>query len=173
MVASSPPVARIMRWLASIPREPRTAVAFVAFISLISSLLSWGFSLIFSAMLAKETARRRPEADYRSRVLIGHTCHMALGSHIAPLELSSVSRTHHLRRPRPLGRMSPCLPPHPRSSASAPSSSPARAPHRVARIAKDRKLARANLGGYYFGWDLNKWTKVVNTIMSKWADSLR
>ena len=30
VVASSPPVARIMRWLASIPRTPRGAVAFVA-----------------------------------------------------------------------------------------------------------------------------------------------
>ena len=26
--------------------------------------------------------------------------------------------------------------------------------------------------GHYFGWDLARWTKAVNTIMSKWADSL-
>src|SRR5713226_8478877 len=42
VVASSPAVARIMRWLASIPRTPRGAVAFVAFVSMISSLLSFG-----------------------------------------------------------------------------------------------------------------------------------
>lgn len=27
--------------------------------------------------------------------------------------------------------------------------------------------------GHYFGWDLTRWVRVVNSIMSKWADTLR
>ena len=38
----------------------------VAVVSLLSSLLNWGFSLIFSAVLAREVARRVPTADYRA-----------------------------------------------------------------------------------------------------------
>ena len=38
----------------------------VAFFAMASSWLNWGFSLIFSAMLAKEVARRMPSVDYRA-----------------------------------------------------------------------------------------------------------
>jgi short-chain fatty acids transporter len=38
----------------------------VAVFSMCASWLNWGFSLIFGALLARETARRRPEADYRA-----------------------------------------------------------------------------------------------------------
>ncbi len=40
VVATSPPVHGLIRWLASIPRTPRGAVAFVAFFSMASALLS-------------------------------------------------------------------------------------------------------------------------------------
>jgi short-chain fatty acids transporter len=33
---------------------------------MLTSWVNWGFSLIFSALLARETARHRPEADYRA-----------------------------------------------------------------------------------------------------------
>jgi short-chain fatty acids transporter len=33
---------------------------------MLTSWVNWGFSLIFSAMLVREVARRRPEADYRA-----------------------------------------------------------------------------------------------------------
>jgi hypothetical protein len=39
----------------------------------------------------------------------------------------------------------------------------------VATLAVHTAAARC---GYYFGWDLTKWVKVVNAIMSKWTDTL-
>jgi short-chain fatty acids transporter len=66
VVASSPPIARIIRRLATIPRTPRGAVAFVAFIATTSSLLSWGFSMIFSALLVRDVIKRVRGIDYRA-----------------------------------------------------------------------------------------------------------
>src|SRR3954453_13407574 len=51
VVASSPPVARLTRALASIPKTARGAVAFVAAFAMMSSLLSWGLSLVFTGLL--------------------------------------------------------------------------------------------------------------------------
>ncbi len=85
VVASSPPVARIMRWLASIPRTPRGAVAFVAFVSMTSSLLSWGFSLIFSALLVRQIVQRVRGVDYRAA---GAAAYLGVGS-VWALGLSS------------------------------------------------------------------------------------
>src|SRR6266705_1719750 len=51
VVAASPPVYRLVQWLATIPKGPRAAVAWIALFSTVSSLLSWGFSLVFSALL--------------------------------------------------------------------------------------------------------------------------
>src|SRR4029450_11400067 len=44
----------------------RGAVAMVTFFALASSWLNWGFSLIFSAVLAREVARRVEGVDYRA-----------------------------------------------------------------------------------------------------------
>jgi short-chain fatty acids transporter len=85
VVASSAPVARIMRWLASIPGTPRGAVAFVAFVSMISSLLSWGFSLVFSALLVRQVVQRVRGVDYRAA---GAAAYLGVGS-VWALGLSS------------------------------------------------------------------------------------
>lgn len=66
VLATTRPVYRLIAALASVPRSPRAAVAFVALFAMLSSWLNWGFSLIFAAMLAKETARRVRGADYRA-----------------------------------------------------------------------------------------------------------
>jgi len=66
VLASAPPVLRAIRALAAVPQTGPGAVAFVAFFAMASSWLNWGFSLMFSAMLAKEVARRLPAADYRA-----------------------------------------------------------------------------------------------------------
>ena len=47
VVATSPPVHKFIKNLATIPKTPRTAVAFVVFFSMMASLLSWGLGLIF------------------------------------------------------------------------------------------------------------------------------
>src|SRR6266404_7009674 len=66
VLATSPPVGRVIRGLAAWPTTTRNAVALVAFFALASSWFNWGFSLIFSAVLAKEVARRVEGVDYRA-----------------------------------------------------------------------------------------------------------
>src|ERR1700730_4203632 len=58
VVASSPPAAKLIDRLAAIPRGGAGAVAFVAAVSMLTSLLSWGLSLIFSGLLVRALARR-------------------------------------------------------------------------------------------------------------------
>jgi short-chain fatty acids transporter len=66
VLASSPPMGRLIRVIASWPRTPRGAVALVAFFAMASSWFNWGFSLVFSAVLAIEIARRVNGVDYRA-----------------------------------------------------------------------------------------------------------
>ena len=66
VLATSPPMGRVIRAIASWPRSPRSAVALVAFFALASSWFNWGFSLVFSAVLAIEIARRVEGVDYRA-----------------------------------------------------------------------------------------------------------
>ena len=66
VVASSPWIYKCIQWLASRPKTPKSAVAFIAFFSMTTSLLSWGFSLIFSGLLARECARKIRGMDYRA-----------------------------------------------------------------------------------------------------------
>ncbi|MFN2474744.1 MAG: TIGR00366 family protein, partial [Chthoniobacterales bacterium] len=66
VLASSPPVGRIIRAVAAWPATSRNAVALVTFFAMTSAWFNWGFSLIFSAVLAKEIARRIEGVDYRA-----------------------------------------------------------------------------------------------------------
>lgn len=66
VVATSPPVARAIRRVATIPRSPRGAIALVALFSTAGSLISWGVSFIFSILLAREVAQEVPGTDYRA-----------------------------------------------------------------------------------------------------------
>ena len=75
----------LIRWLARIPRTPRGAVAFVAFFSMATSLISWGFSLIFSGILVREIVKNVRQIDYRA---IGAAAYMGTGS-VWALGLSS------------------------------------------------------------------------------------
>lgn len=77
VLASSPPVFRAIAALAGVPRNGRSAVLLVALAAMLSSLLNWGFSLIFSAILAKEVGRRVPTADYRA---LGASGFLGLGT---------------------------------------------------------------------------------------------
>src|SRR5512145_59743 len=84
-VASSPPVYAVIRKLAAIPRNGRTAAAYVGLFSMLASLVSWSFSLIFSGLLAKEVAHRVKGSDYRA---IGAAAYLGVGS-VWALGLSS------------------------------------------------------------------------------------
>jgi short-chain fatty acids transporter len=77
VVATTRPVYRVIAALASVPSSPRVAIAMVALFAMASSWLNWGFSLIFSAMLAREVARRVPRVDYRA---VAASAFLGLGS---------------------------------------------------------------------------------------------
>jgi short-chain fatty acids transporter len=67
VVASSPPAARLIDALAGLPRSGRGAVPFLAAVSMLTSLLNWGMSLVFSGLLARALARRTDlHVDYRA-----------------------------------------------------------------------------------------------------------
>ena len=66
VLATSGPMRTVIGVIASWPATPRGAVALVAFFAMASSWFNWGFSLIFSAVLAREVARRVTGVDYRA-----------------------------------------------------------------------------------------------------------
>src|SRR2546430_4519346 len=66
VLATSPPMGRVIRGIASWPRSPRGAVALVTFFTLAASWFNWGFSLVLGAVLAIEVARRVDDVDYRA-----------------------------------------------------------------------------------------------------------
>jgi len=85
IVAVSAPVRRIINVLAQFPKTPKSAVAYVAFMAMFASLLSWGFSMIFAGILMREISKRVPGIDYRA---MGAAGYLGLGS-IWALGLSS------------------------------------------------------------------------------------
>ena len=84
-VATAPPVYAIIRALAKFPSTGPGAAAFVGLFSMLASLVSWSFSLIFSGLLAREVTHRVNCADYRA---VGAEDYLGVGSEWA-LGLSS------------------------------------------------------------------------------------
>ena len=66
VVASTPIVYRAIHALAGIPKTPRGAVALVAVLSMLTSLIHWGLSLIISGLFVRELAHRVKGMDYRA-----------------------------------------------------------------------------------------------------------
>ncbi|MBY0493673.1 MAG: TIGR00366 family protein [Cyanobacteria bacterium] len=66
VLATSGPMRAAIRAIAGWAKTPRGAVALVTFFALVTSWFNWGFSLIFSAVLAREVARRVAGVDYRA-----------------------------------------------------------------------------------------------------------
>jgi short-chain fatty acids transporter len=85
VVASSAPIHHMICRLASLPKTPRGAIAFVALVSTTTSLISYGLSLIVAAFLAREIARRMEKVDYRA---LAAAAYLGLGS-VWALGLSS------------------------------------------------------------------------------------
>jgi len=86
VVASSPPVERLIDRLASVPRSGRSAVCWVALISVLVSLIHWGLSLMVGCLLVRGLGRRGDlRMDYRAAA--AGAC-MGLGS-VWALGLSS------------------------------------------------------------------------------------
>lgn len=89
IVAVSPPAARGLAALASLPKTPRQAILLVALVSMLLALLHWGLSIVGSAVLVREVGRRKVGVDYRLLVTaaylgMGTTWHAGLSAS-APL----------------------------------------------------------------------------------------
>jgi len=97
VVAVSPPASMLIARLASLPRTARGAVAFVALISLGTSLVNWAISLIFSGLLVRAIARRNDlRMDYRAASAaaylgMGATWALGLSSSAAQLQANPAS----------------------------------------------------------------------------------
>ena len=77
-VATAPVVARFIDFLARVPRTGRGAVVYVGLVSMLASLLSWGFSLVFGGLLVRALARRvELRMDYRAA---GASAYLGLGA---------------------------------------------------------------------------------------------
>ncbi len=85
VVASSPAVYWVIQRVAAITTKPRAAIGWIAFFSMATSLISWGFSLIFSALLVREMSRTIRGMDYRAA---GAAAYLGLGA-VWALGLSS------------------------------------------------------------------------------------
>jgi len=85
VVATSPPVYRLIMKAAGAVKNPRLAIAWIAFFSMTTSLISWGFSLIFSGLLVREMSRTIKGLDYRAA---GAAAFLGLGA-VWSLGLSS------------------------------------------------------------------------------------
>ena len=86
VVASSKPASRLIEALAKVPGNGRSAVAWVALVSMTASLLNWGLSLVFGGLLVKALARRADlKMDYRAA---GAAAYLGLGA-VWALGLSS------------------------------------------------------------------------------------
>src|SRR5688500_7127390 len=84
-VATSAPVYAAIRRMAAVPTTGPGAAAYVGLFSMLSSLVSWSFSLIFSGLLAREVTHRVRGADYRA---VGAAAYLGVGS-VWALGLSS------------------------------------------------------------------------------------
>jgi short-chain fatty acids transporter len=85
VVASTPIVYRAIQTLAGIPKTPKGAIVLVALFSMLTSLISWGLSLIFSGLFVRELAHRVKGMDYRAA---GGAAYLGLGA-VWALGLSS------------------------------------------------------------------------------------
>ncbi|MCT2593344.1 TIGR00366 family protein [Streptomyces sp. N2-109] len=86
VVATAPVARALIVRIASLPASGPGAVALIASVSTVSALFNWGFSLIFSGLLAREVARRDElKVDYRAA---GAAAFMGMGS-VWALGLSS------------------------------------------------------------------------------------
>ena len=77
VLATSAPMVRAIRAIASWPTTPKGAVVLVTAFALVTSWFNWGFSLVFSAVLGREVARRVRQVDYRA---LGAASVLGLGS---------------------------------------------------------------------------------------------
>ena len=78
VVASSPPIERVIARLARVPKSGRGAVCWVALVSMLLSLIHWGLSSIVGSLLVRALGRRDDlTMDYRAA---GAAAYLGMGS---------------------------------------------------------------------------------------------
>ena len=78
VVATAPPIARLIDRFAKFPRSGRGAVCFVALVSMLLSLVHWGLSSIVGSLLVRALGRRAElRMDYRAA---GAAAYLGMGS---------------------------------------------------------------------------------------------
>lgn len=97
VVATSPPVQRLIVKLAQLPRSGPGAVGLVAAASMFASFFNWGLSLIFGGLLVRALAERTDiRMDYRAAgaaayLGLGATWALGLSSSAAQLQANAAS----------------------------------------------------------------------------------
>ncbi len=64
-LANAPAIKKVIVMLASVPKKPASAIAFVTVVAAVCNFINWGFGLIIGALLAKEVAKKIKGVDYR------------------------------------------------------------------------------------------------------------
>ncbi len=65
ILAVSRPFSKILDQLAGLPRSPQSAVALMAFVSMVTAWINWGLSIVGSAVFVRFMVRRQRGVDYR------------------------------------------------------------------------------------------------------------
>lgn len=72
MLASTPPVKRLLTMIAGLANGPGSAIVLVSLVSLTASWINWGFGLVVGALFAREMARQ-VLVDYRLLVAAAYS----------------------------------------------------------------------------------------------------
>ena len=72
LLASSPPVKRLLDLLTSLFQTPRSAIAALALLSMALSWINWALGIVGGAVLARLLARRVPQLDLRLIVAVAY-----------------------------------------------------------------------------------------------------
>lgn len=65
VLASSPPVRRVLTRIAGVARTPGQAILLCTLVSLTAAWINWGFGLVIGALFARQLVRAVPAVDYR------------------------------------------------------------------------------------------------------------
>lgn len=65
VLASSPPVRRVLAAIAGLARTPVQAILLGTLVSLTAAWINWGFGLVIGALFARQLVRAVPSVDYR------------------------------------------------------------------------------------------------------------
>lgn len=77
VLATAEPIHKLIVKAALLPKSAKAAVVIVALFSMLTAWFNWGFSLIFSSILAREVAIIRKDVDYRA---LAAACFLGQGS---------------------------------------------------------------------------------------------